>query len=163
MRTEKNWFGVEGATFIYYNDWEDPVVEYDGVKINYYDIESWFDAEDLDMEEATTEEMKSALDELSWAAAGEEDDEDMDENEKLVAKFYSTYLDEIGKYNEQISLVAAFENKALKSIIVNEVVPANDIDGIVDFFEAVEKLFVENGYRVKDLDEVLEIIDELNY
>ena len=37
---EKGWFGIKDAEFIYHGDWNDPEVEYKGVSLNYWDIES---------------------------------------------------------------------------------------------------------------------------
>ena len=36
----KGWFGIKDAEFIYHGDWNDPEVEYKGVSLNYWDIES---------------------------------------------------------------------------------------------------------------------------
>ena len=37
---EKGWFGIKDAKFIYHGDWNDPEVEYKGVSLNYWDVES---------------------------------------------------------------------------------------------------------------------------
>ena len=36
----KGWFGIKDAKFIYHGDWNDPEVEYKGVSLNYWDVES---------------------------------------------------------------------------------------------------------------------------
>ena len=38
-KKDKGWFGIKNAKFIYHGDWNDPEVQYDGVSLNYYDIE----------------------------------------------------------------------------------------------------------------------------
>lgn len=35
-----DWFGIKSAKFIYHGDWSDPEVQYDGVSLNYYDVEA---------------------------------------------------------------------------------------------------------------------------
>ena len=37
---KNDWFGVKGARFIYHGDWNDPEVQYDGVSLNYWDVEA---------------------------------------------------------------------------------------------------------------------------
>ena len=36
----EGWFGIKDAKFIYHGDWNDPEVEYKGVSLNYWDVES---------------------------------------------------------------------------------------------------------------------------
>ena len=38
-KKNEDWFGIKNAKFIYHGDWNDPEVQYDGVSLNYYDIE----------------------------------------------------------------------------------------------------------------------------
>lgn len=35
----KNWYGIKGIKFIYYNTWEDPYIEYKGKRINSHIVE----------------------------------------------------------------------------------------------------------------------------
>ena len=37
---KNDWFGIKGARFIYHGDWNDPEVQYDGVSLNYWDVEA---------------------------------------------------------------------------------------------------------------------------
>lgn len=39
-RKNEDWFGIKGAKFIYHGDWADPEVQYDGISLNYFDVEN---------------------------------------------------------------------------------------------------------------------------
>ena len=38
----KNWYGIEGITFLYHGEWADPEIEYKGHIFNSWDIENAF-------------------------------------------------------------------------------------------------------------------------
>ena len=38
----KNWYGIEGITFLYHGEWADPEIEYKGHIFNSQDIEDAF-------------------------------------------------------------------------------------------------------------------------
>ena len=37
----KDWFGIKGAKYIYHGDWADPEIQYDGMSLNYFDVEEF--------------------------------------------------------------------------------------------------------------------------
>lgn len=42
MKRYDNWYGIKEFDFIYYNEWEDPTLVFDGTSINVHDIEDYF-------------------------------------------------------------------------------------------------------------------------
>lgn len=85
--SKETYRGVPGSTFIWHNEWADPEVLWNGVKLNENDIEEglWYSYEDdceergenpteqgyeAWLKEMGTEYIASQLDDLAWAAQG---------------------------------------------------------------------------------------------
>lgn len=97
-KKNSDWFGVKGAKFIYHGDWNDPEVQYDGVSLNYWDVEAILldeyreghpeDKKDKGFDDwmalpETKSSIQSALDILVQGGCGEpidDESEEMDES-----------------------------------------------------------------------------------
>lgn len=97
----KDWLGIKGATYIYHGDWADPEIQYDGMSLNYYDVEDGLLAEyreenpddknDIGFDDwmakpSTKSLIQSALDDLVQGGCGTPLDE-YDRDEDVIGDY----------------------------------------------------------------------------
>lgn len=96
-----DWFGILGAKYIYHGDWADPEIHYDGVSLNYNDVEDMLLAEyreehpedrnddgfdDWMALPETKSSIQSALDDLVQGGCGEPLDE-YDRDDEIMGDY----------------------------------------------------------------------------
>lgn len=85
----EDWFGIKGARFIYHGDWSDPEIEYDGITIPYWDVESWL--LDIYREEHPEDRNDDGFDE--WMAQPEQKSE-IQSALDCIAQSYAEEMDD---------------------------------------------------------------------
>lgn len=154
LRESRNddWFGIKGAKFIYHGDWDDPEVQYDGVSLNYYDVEDILldeyreghpeDRNDKGFDKWMAEpsqkpSIQSALDILVQGGCGKplDDGEDSDIYDESETKRYKVDLDTdfFDKFVDEIDIADYWVDRKDNSLVVTDgevevVVPAEWIE-----------------------------------
>lgn len=144
---EKGWFGIKDAKFIYHGDWNDPEVEYKGVLLNYWDIESGlleiyrdehpedkndkgFDKWMADHPEEIRSELELFYDaEMEYRANNLEERCDEETYDDRVDREYKSA---VGKYKA--------ERKRVKDKI-RDIVGDEDADDVFDYWDSIQSSF----------------------